>query len=94
MSGGDDGLRDHRHWWAGMVSSVAYASRLPRVTANSAPDDPAPLADLVASVGPGNSSGLISGLTGSSANLAVWLFVIFAAALIGEVASRRTRGVA
>lgn len=94
MSGGDDGLRDHRRWWTGLVSSVAYAPRLPRAATNATPDDPAPLADLVASVGPGNSSGLISGLTGNSPNLRVWLFVLFAAALIGEVASRRTRGAA
>src|SRR5256885_34840 len=83
MAGGDTGLRDHRQWWTRQVSSVAYASHIPRdnaegrektaslvaPTANrlgglagnpSAPDDPAPLSDLVANIGPATSIGLMT----------------------------------
>ena len=116
MAGGDTGLRDHRQWWTRQVSSVAYASHIPRAspegaekaaspvapTANrrgglagnpSAHDDPAPLSDLVANIGPATSMGLMSS-SGPSSDYMAWLFVLLVAALFAEVASRRTRGAA
>src|SRR5205814_1528405 len=116
MAGGDTGLRDHRQWWTRQVSSVAYASHIPRAshegrekaaslfapTANrlggsggssSAPDDPAPLSDLVANIGPATSMGLMSS-SGPSSDYIRWLFMLLVAALVAEVASRRTRGAA
>jgi hypothetical protein len=104
MNGGEDGMRDHRRWWTNLVSSVAYAPRVPRASAaitaaNSTKltsrtvDDAAPFSDLVASVGPSTSTGLMSSLD-QNGNSMVWLFVILATALIAEVASRRLRGAA
>lgn len=90
----DDGVADHRRWWTELVSNVAYAPRTPRVTTGSTINgDPAPFADLVARIGPA-SSNQISRLSPTSVNMSVWLFGLLAAALIGEVVSRRTRGAA
>ena len=59
----------------------------------SAPDDPAPLSDLVANIGPATSRGLMSS-SGPSSDYMTWLFMLLVAALVAEVASRRTRGAA
>ena len=89
--------------WNGLASSVAYAprSRLPLPASRSSRPflrlpsrpDPAPVADLVANVGPAMSVGLMSRPTPSSDSTA-WLLAILVASLIAEVASRRLRGAA
>jgi hypothetical protein len=100
MTGGDESVRDHRTWWSGLVSGVAYAPALPRAATSPLESekaaqsviDEAPVASLVAVVGPQSLS--ISGLASvrGPANTRVWVFVVLAVALIGEVASRRSRG--
>src|SRR5207248_4874175 len=42
MGGSDGAVRDHRMWWSGLLSSVAYAPRAPRFTETQ--QDEAPLA--------------------------------------------------
>ncbi|MFL5640179.1 MAG: hypothetical protein ACJ78M_12470 [Gemmatimonadaceae bacterium] len=88
MGGADEAVRDHRIWWTGLVSSVAYA---PRITRSAPASDDAPLANLVAALGasaPGSQrSGPVTESTWS-----FWLFVLFTTGLIGEIVSRRLRG--
>jgi hypothetical protein len=91
MGGGDGAVRDHRIWWTGLVSSVAYAPRVPRA-ATSTPTDEAPMVGLVAAIGPATSMAAMSNLAGSPSDWAAWLFVLLTLALVGEVASRRLRG--
>lgn len=99
MNGGDDAVRDHRRWWTGLVSSVAYAARVPRIVQRtSIPNDSlradeAPMAELVAAIGPAQSA---TGQIQFAAGRADWMTLLFALltlALMAEVASRRTRGV-
>jgi hypothetical protein len=94
LGGGADAIREHRLWWTRLVSGVAYATLVLRTAENIASVDPAPFTDLVATVGANTSPGFVPRLSGSSANFTAWLFAFLVAALIGEVASRRTRGAA
>jgi hypothetical protein len=91
MNGGEGAVRDHRVWWTGLVSSVAYASRVPRATVSASTDE-APMIGLVAVIGPGTSPGTILKLTGKSVDWMMWLFVLLALGLVAEIASRRLRG--
>jgi hypothetical protein len=91
MEGGEQSVRDHREWWTGLVSSVAYAPRVPRVTTTTATDE-APLTGLVAAIGPAAPEGGMSNPTGRASDWIAWLFVLLALALVGEVTSRRLRG--
>jgi hypothetical protein len=93
MSGGDGGVRDHRLWWTRLVSSVAYAPRIPRATSTLSTDE-APMIGLVAAIGAGRSPGSMLNLPGQSPDWLAWLFGILALGLLGEVASRRLRGAA
>jgi hypothetical protein len=95
MNGGDDGIRTHREWWTSAVSNVAYAPRVPRATTNISElgaDDPAPVADLVAKLGPAHPLTEVERSGGGSTNLTMWLFVWLTSALVAEIASRRMRG--
>jgi hypothetical protein len=91
MAGGDEAVRDHRAWWTGLVSSVAYAPRISRETATASTDE-APMVGLVAAIGPSASAGAISKLSGNRSEWMAWLFLLLALALVGEVTSRRFRG--
>jgi hypothetical protein len=91
MGGGDGAVRDHRTWWTGLVSSVAYAPRVAR-EAVATPIDEAPMIALVASIGPATSGSAIANLSGSQSDWIAWLFVLLALGLMGEIASRRLRG--
>ena len=91
MGGGDGAVRDHRLWWTGLVSSVAYAPRIPPAAATTSTDE-APVMGLVAAVGTSIPAGAVSSLSGKQSDLAVWLFLVLALGIIGEVASRRLRG--
>jgi hypothetical protein len=91
MGGGDDAVRDHRVWWTGLVSSVAYAPRVPRATAATSTDE-APIIGLVAAIGSSAQRGSPSDLSGTPSDWMAWLFVLLALGLIGEVGSRRFRG--
>jgi hypothetical protein len=91
MGGGDGAGRDHRIWWTGLMSSVAYAPRVPRATATASTDE-APTIALVAAIGPGTSASAMSNLPGKPSNWNAWLLGLLALGLVGEVASRRLRG--
>jgi hypothetical protein len=91
MGGGEGAVRDHRQWWTGIVSSVAYAPPVPR-TMTDVPTDPAPTIDLVAAIGPVTPAAATSTLSRTPSDWMVWLFVLLVLALLGEVASRRLRG--
>jgi len=91
MGGGDGAVRDHRVWWTGLVSSVAYAPRVPG-GAKITPADEAPMVGLVAAIGPRASTAAMSNLAGGQSDWPAWLFLLLALALLGEVASRRLRG--
>lgn len=90
MGGGEGAVRDHRVWWTGLVSSVAYAPRVPRATATTASDE-APMVGLVAVIGPSTPAGAMASLSGKPADWIGWLFVVVALGLIVEIASRRLR---
>ncbi len=91
MSGGDNAVSEHRKWWTGVVSGVAYA---PASLAARAPaTDDAPVARLLQSLGapsPNQQASLAS--TAGSVSL-WWLFAILSLSLLAEWVSRRTRGV-
>jgi hypothetical protein len=91
MGGGEQAVRDHRMWWTGLVSSVAYAPRLPRGTADTMSDE-APMAALVAAIGPGSPVSTLATLSGTKSNWMASLFVILALGLVLEITSRRLRG--
>jgi hypothetical protein len=91
MSGGESGVRDHRLWWTGLVSTVAYAQRVPS-TITKASTDEAPMIGLVAAIGPSTSASGMLNLLGKRSDWIAWLFVLLALGLVGEVASRRIRG--
>jgi hypothetical protein len=91
MSGGDGAVRDHRLWWTRLVSSVAYAPRIPRPSSTISTDE-GPMIGLVAAIGSAAHMDASSGLSGNQSDSMVWLFVLLAVGLIGEIASRRLRG--
>lgn len=91
MGGGEGAVRDHRVWWSGLVSSVAYAPPITRVT-DTASTDEAPIGGLAAALGPRTPAVSVQNLSGRRSDRMAWLFVYLALGLIGEVASRRLRG--
>ena len=91
MSGGEGAVRDHRAWWTGLVSRVAYPPRVAIGTTATSTDD-APMIGLFAAIGPGTPASAMSNLSGKRSDLMAWLFVLLALGLMGEVASRRLRG--
>lgn len=91
MGGSDGAIRDHRMWWSGLLSSVAYAPRIPRAISTSRPDE-APVASLVAAIGPRMESSAGANLTTSKSHWIMWLFILLATLVISEIASRRLRG--
>jgi hypothetical protein len=95
MDGGDNGLRDHREWWTGLLSKVVYAPGAPRAStvasATTSAADEAPLAGLIASIGPARP-GKSASLSATTGNWMAALFALLVLALLTEVASRRSRG--
>jgi len=91
MGGGDLAVRDHRAWWTGLVSRVAYARRVPSGTITTSTDD-APMIGLFAAIGPATPASAMSNLSGQRSDLMTRLSVLLALGLIGEVTSRRLRG--
>ena len=91
MDGGDGAVRDHRVWWTGLVSSVAYAPRVQPASATASTDE-APMIALVAAIGPGKPVGVLADRSGRPAFLLASLFLLLALGLVGEITSRRLRG--
>jgi hypothetical protein len=91
MGGSEGAVREHRVWWTGLVSSVAYAPRVPRVVTVTAVDE-APTASLVEAIGPRVDETGDANLTKVSQHWIGWLFVLLSLAIVAEVASRRLRG--
>ncbi|HMA20981.1 MAG TPA: hypothetical protein VKO87_09255 [Gemmatimonadaceae bacterium] len=90
MSGGDTSPAEHRVWWTRSVASVAYAPHS-RIATSAKPDN-APVARLVAAIGP-SSSAQPASLSSASGSISLWvLFAILSFSLLGEWASRRLRG--
>jgi hypothetical protein len=83
---------EHREWWTALVSAVAY---VPATAGDiGGASDPAPLAALTAVLGPPSETARnVAG--GSSWIPPAWLiFGVLLASLLGEVLSRRYRGLA
>ncbi|HMG95420.1 MAG TPA: hypothetical protein VK565_03915 [Gemmatimonadaceae bacterium] len=91
MGGGDGSVHDHRAWWTGLVSRVAYAPPVRSGTTTTSTDN-APMIGLFAAIGPRTPASTMSNLSGKRSDLMAWLFVLLSLGLIGEVASRRLRG--
>jgi hypothetical protein len=89
MGGGDGAILDQRRWWTGLVSSAAYATRIPRATTATATNE-APIVGLVAAIG-SSRTGAASNLSGQPSDWTPSLFALVALALIGEITSRRVR---
>lgn len=90
MGGGDNSVREHRLWWTGVVSSVAYAPRRSGANAFRRSDD-APVAELVAAIGPRTNETTVANRAINRSHWMIWLFIILSLSLIAEVASRRLR---
>lgn len=90
MGGGEASPADHRAWWTHAVASVAY---VPRVSATSAAEsDNAPMARLIAALGP-TATGTAASRALPARSVPLWLlFLILATSLLAEWASRRLRG--
>ena len=97
MAGGDDGPAAHSAWWGGLVSAAAYAPVAARAMGRGASGfgDAAPLASLVAAMGPPRSAAFAGTAApvrrpGAEAALLALAIVGF----LAEWASRRLRGAA
>lgn len=94
MSGPEGAVAAHRRWWSGLVASVAYRATLP--VAGTVPSHDAPLARMVARLGPADSALRAPGGQGGRRVRWPdwWLCALGLGALLAEWASRRLRGAA
>lgn len=91
MAGPQSSVRDHREWWTELVSNVAYAPRI-ALPNRARETDPAPVADLVSTLGPSSDSTSVAKNGFDQSHWTAWLFALLSLALMTEVASRRLRG--
>ena len=97
MEGRDESADDHRRWWDGLVGDVAYAAVTNDASRGEVdrhwPGDAAPVADLVARLGPPSTATSTPADARAGALPSPWLlFVIALVALLAEWALRRLRG--
>jgi len=95
MLGGDDAVDAHRDWWRVLLQRAAPSPPPPAVAASPSPlpGDVAPLADLVARVGPANATPEAEPERDRTvAAPPGWLLLVALLALLGEWWSRRLRG--
>jgi hypothetical protein len=95
MAGPDGSVEAHRLWWSAVVASVSYRPAV-RIPGPDSPHD-APLARMVARLGPGESLPGGPSAEGSgdpNSRPEWWILAIGLAALVSEWASRRLRGAA
>lgn len=90
MSGGDGSPAEHREWWTSAVAAVAYAPVAAR--AENSDVDPAPVAGLIAAVGPPSASAPSKLANVAGAIPLWWWFALLSFSLLAEWASRRLRG--
>jgi hypothetical protein len=91
LSGADeDPVRAHRAWWATLVSSVAFAPRIPLARENGL--EPTPLASLVGTLGPPAKSIELRVRLFDDPRFVPFVFSVLLAALLIEWLSRRLRG--
>ena len=90
MRAASDAPAAHREWWTALASAVAHAP-LPRDS--TAIGDPAPVAALTAALGPRSTA--TQPATARMSRVPPWLlFGLLLISLLGEVVSRRLRGLA
>jgi hypothetical protein len=93
MAGPEGSVEAHRLWWSAVVASVAYRPAI-RLPAQESPHD-APLARMVARLGPGDSllgEGAAESEDEPGSRPEWWILAIGLTALVSEWASRRLRG--
>ncbi len=90
MSGGETSVVEHRAWWTGAVSSVAYVPTF--ALAERSDLDNAPLAHLVEALGERSATPSASLASAAGSISLWWLFVLVSLSLLAEWASRRLRG--
>lgn len=90
MSGGETSVSDHRTWWTGAVSSVAYVPRF--ALAERGDLDNAPVARLVGTLGDRSEPPPASLASAAQSISLWWLFALLSLSLLAEWASRRLRG--
>jgi hypothetical protein len=81
-------VEGHREWWARIVGSAAYA---PRAGSGASSDEAAPVASLIAALGPPTSLSPDHSPMRDD-NFELWMFALLSIALLTEWASRRWRG--
>ena len=77
-----------RAWWSGVVSAAAYRAASP--IASAANTQAAPLAQLIAALGPPVTTAASASVVPHG--LPWWLLAVILAAIVAEIASRRLRG--
>lgn len=93
MSPAADAAVRHREWWAAVVAAVAAAAA-PHARESEVNADPAPVAALASTLGP-SSKPSAQRRDSAPRRPPVWLvFGVFLASLVGEIVSRRWRGLA
>jgi hypothetical protein len=91
MAGDERAAEDHRQWWSGLVSAVAYAPRVSLPVA-AADADNAPFAALVSAIGPPTSPELAAKQRAPASRSMAWLALLLSITLLSEITSRRLRG--
>ena len=81
VAGGPSSVRDHRAWWTSLVSSVAYASRA-SIAPRTLTTDDAPVAELVAALGPRVAKATVADHAVNRSHWMVWLFIILSLSLL------------
>ena len=99
MEGADASTADHRRWWNGLVGAVAAATDTSELSARTIatfdglPGDAAPVADLLAQLGPAMRDDARIPRASRDFWPSAWLLIIIAmTALLTEWALRRLRG--
>jgi hypothetical protein len=92
MSGGDDALAAHREWWSRLVTAVAYAPLVRRVSTGDVAIDETPLASLIDAIGQPTALDTAPRSTPDTSRTTRILFALALGGLLLEWASRRLRG--